>query len=674
MYPQAGVMMDGSMGGPMGEGMGGAMMMEPSSPEQQRRMLAEMHGWELPPERPEDVVTDFDRVEPIYQARNRMLWEMRRLLADVTEQGRRLAAFWRSDLTDTPDDDWLISLPILDTFRQKARAILSGATVRVNVSSYSPGQGGERRGDLCEAFARLYRDRRDVEFRRGGNGSGFEDAIRDAALVDGHVYEYLVPDPGRGEMPLRAQLWDATEVYPVWRDGRMARCFRRFSTKAEELKEQYPRADWSRIEDDQDVEVLCWYNRDWMAVVRVDCLEWLLPPTPHLLGRVPVIASFYRGIGFSRMGMGTQDADQTELVRGVPAFWHVRSLIEALQRLYSAAIDQTTRAARGKFVTKLPPDYHETNAPPPSIDDAPGTATVPAQTQIEQVYNRAAMPALEAMIQRLLKDLYDNLWTLEGGQRHEVALERIVATREQLQFFQPYYDGVDRHLEDELETALGMWRRMRGSFPEVFGPLMVLGRSGRGKDYFEPMDWQHVPEQLSVRVKTRTATDVEQLQKGQVAASLKMAGLVSTRYIATEWLDVEDFDEMERQIEEDAARSSPATQEVMAVVLGVRQLRRELEEAEMAGDELIASIVRSGLDGLVQQFGKPPQAPPPPPPGGGGIPPELAGMVMQQGGAGPMGPAPVDSGGQANWVAAGVPPVNSELMMAQQLAGVPGVV
>lgn len=561
----------------------------------------------------QQLCDELRRIEPTYALRNQMIWEMRTLLQEVNEHGRRLAKLLGA--VETSLDEWRLHLPILDTYRRKARALMAGARTRITVASYSPSESGERRADLCEAFLRLYRSCRDDAFRRSGASGTMEEAIRDIAQTEGHVYQCILPDPSNQEMPIRTELWDATEVYPVWGLNGILRVYRKTRLSVDMIRDLVPDAYPGR-DGHEEIDIVQYYDKTWMAIFDHDAYEWIVPPSPHYLGRIPVIASFYNGTIFAKTGLPSLSRDEIEAYRGVSAYWHSRGIIEALRDLYTAAIDQTTRAARGKFVTKLPEGEFLNADRAEGIDDTPGVAVVPAGTQVEQVFNRAAMPALEAMIQRLLRDLYNNLWELETPRGHEVALERIVATREQLQFFQPYYAHVDRHIQEEFSLALQFWRNARRNFPLLFPPLLVIARSGRSKEYLEPIDWTDIPERVSVRVHTRATTDVEILQKGQVAASLRAQGLVSTRYIGENFLEVEDFDELERQIEEDMIRHSdnPLVKETVAAVFGVKKLRQQLEESR--DDPLIAAILERGLAQIEQRFlGQPQPAQAPAPPG-----------------------------------------------------------
>lgn len=623
-----------------------------------------------------DLCQELQRIEPLFDRRNRMIWEMRRLLNDVNEYGRTLARLLGS--IETTLDDWRLYLPILDTYRRKARALMSGARTRFTVASYSPTMSGERRADLCEAFLRLYRIARDEQFRRSGSSGTVEEAIRDIAQTEGHVYQVVLPNPGSREMPLRVEIWDATEVYPVWGISGMSRCYRKVRVPVSIVREIAPLAYPNRDQFDE-VDIVQYYDDTWMAIFDPSTHEWIAPPSPHYIGRIPVIASFYNGMLFSKTGERSLARDEVEAYRGVSAYWHARGLIEALRDLYTAAIDQTTRAARGKFVTKLPEGDFINVDRAEGIDDTPGVAVVPAGTQVEQVFNRAGMPALESMIQRLLRDLYNNLWELESPRGHEVALERIVATREQLQFFQPYYEHVDRHLKEEFELALMMWRELRRRFPALFPPLMVAARSGRGKDYFEQLEWSHIPEFIDVRVRTRTSSDIEILQKGQVAATLRAQGIVSNRYIGENFLEVEDFDEMERQIEEDMIQrlDNPIIKETLAAVFGLKKLRQELEGED---DPVISAILQRGISEIEQKYTRPPQPPQPPPgqpPVGEQIPPELLQMMQMaqaEPGAAPLGGVPGQSipeepsAGNPLWAAGGIPRETHELEQAQQIA------
>jgi hypothetical protein len=204
--------------------------------------IAALLGWPSPPKDITDLVQEFRRIEPIFRKRNSIVWHIRQLLYDVNERGRMLAKAWGlEDLTDTPLDNWRIYLPILDTFRRKARAIMSGARVRVRVSHYYPGPEDQPRVDLCEAFMRMYRDHRNALYTKMGYSLSLDEAVREVAQIDGHVYLYLAPDPQNPAMPLRTELWDCTEVFPVWGSGTIERVYRLTTQRAGLLRSLYLR-------------------------------------------------------------------------------------------------------------------------------------------------------------------------------------------------------------------------------------------------------------------------------------------------------------------------------------------------------------------------------------------------------------------------------------------------
>ena len=589
--------------------------------------IAALLGWPSPPKDITDLVQEFRRIEPIFRKRNSIVWHIRQLLYDVNERGRMLAKAWGlEDLTDTPLDNWRIYLPILDTFRRKARAIMSGARVRVRVSHYYPGPEDQPRVDLCEAFMRMYRDHRNALYTKMGYSLSLDEAVREVAQIDGHVYLYLAPDPQNPAMPLRTELWDCTEVFPVWGSGTIERVYRLTTQRAGLLRSLYPQAELP-TDDYQNVKVLLYLDKAWMAVINYDTSDWLLPPTPHWLGCVPLVYTAYNGAPFARSDVGEAALEEIEAFRGVSAYYHVQGLVEALRDLYSAAIDQTTRAAAGKFLTTLPEVGFTGNDRIEPIDDTPGAAVVPAGTTVQQVVNKASLPALEVMIQRLLNDIYNALWNLDSRQGHEVALERIMATREQLQYFQPYWDQTDRHLKEELELALKLWRTMRQQFPDAFPPIVVVQRAQRGPDDYAQLDWYHIPSYLCASVSSQTSSDIELLQKGQVSAQLKAAGIFPIRYIHERFMDVDDPDEIERQLEEDLARTSPLLQRGMAAVLAVKQLRRELAEAERAGDQMLIMILQRELEAIMMQYQQGPPAPSPTQQQEQPMPPEVSGML-----------------------------------------------
>jgi hypothetical protein len=588
----------------------------------------------------DEIRSGCGRAEQIYHRRNNTIWRLRGLFQEIN----RLAAVIRTQAqTHERRDDWQQFLAMPDSFLQKFLAIALRGRPQIEAVSFQATDQDKKQSDLIEGFINLYKEDRNEAWKRKGESGTFAKAVLEAGFIDGHVYIYVYPEMGKAGLPFCAELWDATEVFPVWGSKGMVRCYRKTRMTLEMI-----RSTWPGVELDGDSfserTVIFYYDQQVTAV----CLEdgdFVQEPVRHLMGQCPVLHAFPRGRTLRRWQQGLQQQDIEEEQRGRSAMAAIESQLDTRRRLYEMWLARLQYESDPTMVTTVPAEMMDKDNPPRPVKRGDSARLLPSGSTAGPIDYKTPLSNIEAAIRQNDEDIFANLFRLDPmtDKQHPSGVEHVVSNEQAMTFFLPYMEELAGLEQWEYGLVLNCWRRFATLAPQLFPPLMVEHTTDDGEKSTSELRAEMVPADVRIRVSYRMHGLVEYLQIGSAVVGPKQAGIFSVDFILDDMLNVENPALIKRQILYDMAMGHPEVQKVMGLPLAIQAMRQLSTQAEMAGDRTMAMAwARAGMMIAMQLQMQQQQAMAPP---GMMQPPGMAGqMGALQGGVGQPAPSGVNGG------------------------------